>query len=188
MSIFKAFDYFNHVNRHGCGYVALANTLFLEYEGRPQEFERVFGYPMFKDGDLNFDRLILDVYATTDLAGFNDGTDGFPIGTRDNDRADIMRYFLRNKGVSVRTEANINVTPDNFQTLAQDGYIVLGYRHGNMYDEKGNAHYINGGHAILVTGVTEDGRFIVSSWGEKYYIDPQDIGTDDSFMRFQYNS
>lgn len=80
MSIFKAFGYFSHLNNVGCGYVALANSIFLEYEGRPDEFERVFGYPMFNHGDLNYDRLILDIYATTDLDGINDGSDGLPKG------------------------------------------------------------------------------------------------------------
>ena len=27
---------------------------------------------------------------------------------------------------------------------------------------------------MSVTGVTDDGRLIVSSWGKKYYIDPKD--------------
>ena len=27
------------------------------------------------------------------------------------------------------------------------------------------------GHAMTITGVTDDGRFIVSSWGETYYLD-----------------
>lgn len=189
MSIFEAFSYFSRLNSVGCGYVALANTIFMEYEGRPEEFERTFGYPMYKDGDLNFDRLILDIYATTDLAGFNDRADGRPGGTSDESRAKIMEYFLGDKGVEVETEANANVTVDNFREISEDGkYVVLGYRNGNMYDENGNAHYINGGHAITVTGVTEDGRFIVSSWGEKYYINPSDIGSDDSFMIFDYNS
>ena len=118
MSIFEAFDYFSHLNSVGCGYVALANTIFMEYADRPEEFERIFGYPMYKDGDLNFDRLILDIYATTDLAGINDDDgDGRPDGTLDYDRARIMENFLRDKGVEVRTEANANVTRENFRKI-----------------------------------------------------------------------
>ena len=37
--------------------------------------------------------------------------------------------------------------------------------------------YIPGGHAITVTGVTDDGKWIVSSWGKKYYIDPNETFT-----------
>ena len=189
MSVFEAFRYFSRLNSVGCGYVALANTLFMEYASRPQDFERTFGYPMFKDGDLNYDRLILDIYATTDKAGFNDRDDGLPNGTVDDSRAHIVEHFLRDKGVDVETEANADVTPENFREISENGgYVILGYRHGNMYDENGNRYYIDGGHAITVTGITEDGRYIVSSWGEKYYINPSDIGDDDSFMVFNYNS
>ena len=189
MSVFEAFRYFSRLNSVGCGYVALANTLFMEYANRPQDFERTFGYPMFKDGDLNYDRLILDIYATTDKAGFNDRDDGLPNGTVDDSRAHIVEHFLRDKGVDVETEANADVTPENFREISENGgYVILGYRHGNMYDENGNRYYIDGGHAITVTGITEDGRYIVSSWGEKYHINPSDIGDDDSFMVFNYNS
>ena len=188
MTIFEAFSYFSQLNSVGCGYVALANTLFMEFADRPEEFERIFGYPMYKNGDLNFDRLILDIYATTDIAGFNDGKNGRPEGTVDASRAAIMRYFLQNKGISVSTQANVNVNEHNFRSITENGgYVILGYRNGNMYDENGNAHYINGGHAITVTGVTDDGRYIVSSWGEKYYINASDIGNDDTFMVFRYN-
>ena len=188
MSILEAFSYFSQLNSVGCGYVALANTLFMEYADRPGEFERIFGYPMYKNGDLNYDRLILDIYATTDKAGFNDGSNGRPQGTYDSTRAMIMQYFLKDKGVSVTTEANVDVNAHNFRSITESGgYVILGYRNGNMYDENGNAHPINGGHAITVTGVTDDGRYIVSSWGEKYYINASDIGDDDTFMVFRYN-
>jgi hypothetical protein len=29
---------------------------------------------------------------------------------------------------------------------------------------------------MLITGVTDDGRLIVDSWGEKYFIDPSNEG------------
>ena len=169
--------------------MALANTLFVEYAGKPQKFEQTFGYPMYKDGDLNYDRLILDIYATTDKAGFNDLADGLPQGTLDDTRTRIMNYFLDDKNVRVATEANADVTAGNFQKISEEGgHVILGYRNGSMYDENGREHYINRGHAITVTGIDEDGRYIVSSWGEKYYINPSDIGSDDSFMVFHYDS
>ena len=33
---------------------------------------------------------------------------------------------------------------------------------------------MDGGHAMMVTGLTDDGRIEVSSWGERYYITPDD--------------
>ena len=189
MSVIEAFQYFSQLNHVGCGYVALANTIFLEYEGRPSEFERIFGYPMFKDGDLNYDRLILDIYATTDKAGINDGNNGLPEGVTEADLAEIIGYFLADKSVGVRTELNAEVTSNNFRQIVEEGgHVILGYRHGNMYDEKGKAHFIDGGHAITVTGITDDGRYVVSSWGEKYYINASDLDDNDIFMVYHYDS
>ena len=143
---------------------------------------------MYKNGDLNYDRLILDIYATTDKAGINDRADGLPDKTNDVTLANIMEHFLRDKGIDVETEAKVDVTPENFREISENGgYVILGYRNGNVYDENGNPHYING-HAMTVTGTTEDGRYIVSSWGKKYYINPSDIGDDDSFNVYNYNS
>ena len=44
----------------------------------------------------------------------------------------------------------------------------------NNYNEDGSiACEAEGGHAMTVTGVTDDRLLIVSSWGDKYYVDPQ---------------
>ena len=42
---------------------------------------------------------------------------------------------------------------------------------------------------MTVTGVTEDGRYIVSSWGGKYYIDPDEMvnsATSYDFVYYKY--
>ncbi len=192
MSIFTAFKYVSRLNHVGCGYVALANTLFAKFEGREDEFERIFGFPMYKDGDLNYDRLILDIYASTDIWGINDRSDGWPSGTTDSMRSEIITRYMEERGVTVTTKANVNITPDNVRYYLEDhDGIILGFRYGNLYNEDGSvAQYINGGHAIMVTGVTEDGRYIVSSWGKKYYIPASEINFTgdgaDSFMTFDY--
>ena len=63
--------------------------------------------------------------------------------------------------------------------------LVIDIRDFNMYaieDLDGNGllddiMYSNvGGHAMVVTEITEDGDFIVSSWGNKYIIRPQTEG------------
>ena len=41
-----------------------------------------------------------------------------------------------------------------------------------MRDDSGNVSTLGGGHFVTITGITDDGRYIVSSWGEKYYINP----------------
>ena len=39
---------------------------------------------------------------------------------------------------------------------------------------------------MTVTGVTDDGRYIVSSWGDKYYIPASEVDAGDTFMTFNY--
>ena len=49
--------YFDLISRRGCGYVSMANRVFQEFEGKENEFEEVFGYPMYiinKDGSIDY--------------------------------------------------------------------------------------------------------------------------------------
>jgi hypothetical protein len=56
--------YFQLINQGGCGYAVAANIAFKAYEGRKEEFERIFGYPMYKrdccgNVDFNYELFIL---------------------------------------------------------------------------------------------------------------------------------
>ena len=59
-------------------------------------------------------------------------------------------------------------------TLESGTVVKIGLAKGtNLCDENGNVKQTLGGsHAVLITDVTEDGRYVISSWGEKYYINP----------------
>lgn len=180
------------LNSEGCGYVSLVNSLFMKYEGKEEEFEKDFGFPMYYKGDLNYDMLLVDLYCATDNhTNDRQGNDY----VRDEDESDIEgrgtnaydRYYRMNKylddkdaGLEMHQEeyGQNEITPDNFMEYAKDGTVMISYRYGNLQNKKGNtAGYIDGGHSMVVTGVTDDGRFIVSSWGDKYYIDPKEIVT-----------
>lgn len=54
-----------------------------------------------------------------------------------------------------------------------------------MTDSKGKSYISKGGHAMTVTGKTKDGKLIVSSWGEKFYIDPKDYEVKGYHATFQ---
>ena len=44
-----------------------ANTIFVYYQGKEKDFEQAFGYAMYnKNGDLNYNLLIADVYSSMD--------------------------------------------------------------------------------------------------------------------------
>lgn len=191
MSDRKIKKFFQKLNSEGCGYVALVNTIFAEYEGREEEFEKDFGFPMYYNGDLNYNKLLVDLYAATDnhcadengndIINKNEdesSTDGR--GTNAYDREYRLQKYLKDKNTGIEMVQTIYgqdaITVDNFMEYAKEGHVVISYRYGNLQNEDGSvAQYIDGGHAMTVVGVTPDGRFIVSSWGEKYYIDPQEI-------------
>ena len=168
-------DLLIELNSEGCGYVALCNTIFWEFVGREEEFEEIFGFPMYKDGDLNYNVIIVDLYCDKDKKSKS--------GTNIPERKDIWEDFLAEHGIDVNVECYIDVTTDNYNDIADKGQIIVAIEPCILEDEAGNTVFkANGGHAMTVTGVTEDGRFIVSSWGKRYYIDPD---TDYNRLQFQ---
>lgn len=55
------------INATGCGYIALVNSVFREYEGRELDFYNTFGFPMYSmdengDIDYNFEYFVLSYY------------------------------------------------------------------------------------------------------------------------------
>lgn len=200
----EAADYLKKLNNEGCGYTAVINTIFAAYEGREEEFEKTFGFPMYHNGDLNYDRLLVDYYAATD--NHNKGWFGRDTidasedlsaidgdGTNAGSRKYRTELYLSDKNVDVTITNNKKVTPENFEELSRDGYIIASFHDGNLENEDGStAQYIHG-HAMTVTGVSEDGRYIVSSWGKTYYIDPnKNTGQDGnktslSYAYYQYD-
>lgn len=195
-------DYLRKLNSEGCGYVAIINTIFRQYEGRESEFQEKFGFPMYKNGDLNYNELLVDFYTATDnhnkglfwgdkINAKEDLSTTKGNGTNANSQKYRAQLYLKEKGIEVQIQTNKKVNVDNFQELAERGSIVINYRNGYLYDTNGQPHPVNG-HSMIVTGVTEDGRYIVSSWGEKYYIDPKEIvssngkRTSYEFVYYQY--
>lgn len=204
--------YFKRLNSEGCGYVAIVNTIFVEYADKPAEFEKTFGYPMYHNGDLNYDMLIADMYSTmdnTDGSGkfdpyndydvdsdgnkgsYNAWTDKSGNGTYPSEQAKFITNFMKDHGVDVSSTVTNNVTVDNFEQLSREGkQVVVDFYHGDLLNMNGTvAQTINGGHAMTVTGVTKDGKFIVSSWGKEYMIDPKGTNakTYMTFVTVDYN-
>ncbi len=188
----------------GCGYVALTNSIFMHYENDPEGFEETFGYPMYnEDGDLNYNMLFIDLYSSVDctssITGFmfnygdydimedgniftyNPWMDENGNGTNSYDRAQYINRFMEEHSVEANYESRVDVTPENFQEISENGdTVIIRFRNGNIYDSSGRAHTINGGHAMVVTGVTGDGRYIVSSWGQEFYLDPNETECTDN--------
>ena len=56
-------DLLDDYTEHGCSFASSVNVFMDQFKDRPEEFERVFGFPMKnKNGDLNYRKLILSFY------------------------------------------------------------------------------------------------------------------------------
>ena len=230
-------ELFKEINSEGCGYVAMANSIFMQFESDPAAFERTFGFPMYdKDGEFNFNRLILDFYCTTDdtfyldedsgahaivcevLNSYEDHPEDFvrkygmePFADEDHYNLAAMQavedeyqnvsvakfegsgtttysldnrleHYLSEKGVSYSSEIDVNgMTVTEMRNTLDSGKCVNIATGGfNLYDSKGNVVSSGvGDHWMTVTGVTADGNYVVSSWGDKYYIHPNELSYQD---------
>ena len=170
-------EYLNELNSEGCGYVAMINTIFLYYNGREEEFEKTFGFPMYKNGDLNYDELLTDFYCAEDDTSNADGTTA-------SDRERMWEHYCKDHGVKAEVK-NVNITTETYSEMATKGQIVVALRPNYLYDEYGReVDNRDSGHAMTVTGITDDGRLIVSSWGKTYYLN-KDLSVYDGFIEFQ---
>jgi len=177
--------------------VAFANIIVDAYRRNEEEFEKIFGFPLFLEnvnGDtyVNYDHLIVDLYCASDnhnragIAGweydvYNAGEDSsatFGRGTTQEDRAYRFERYMRSYGLQAGIE-NIECTPDEIysrceEEISQGKRIIISTCPVRLVDEADEPAYMDGGHAMTVTGLMDDGRIEVSSWGEKYYITPED--------------
>ena len=227
----------NKINNEGCGYVALVNTLFLEFPGTEEEFEQIYGFPMRdKDGNYNFNQMLIDIYCKTDdkyfltedlgknalicdvLRDYHDNPAKFEqdYGVKYDPNSEtipdevsnaiLARYdgevasykaegttiysqenrllaYLHEKGIdaNVNCSSSSTMSLDSVKNTLESGTVVklsLGKR-TQFCDENGNVQQtLGGGHAVLITGVTDDGRYIISSWGNQYYVDPSQTYID----------
>ena len=135
-------------------------------------------------GRPNYDRLTLDLYCETDnhhpdgrggdtIDSAEDESAAKGVGTTPGEQKYRGEKYLHDHGVDAEIRPNQQITVDNVDHYMEEGSVIINYYYGALENEDGStAAYIDGGHAMYVTGRTSDGRFIVSSWGKKYYIDP----------------
>ena len=170
------------LNSEGCEYAAIVNTIFEYYthrENGAEEFQRKFGFPLRDHQNrLNYNAILVDVYSKYDDPNYTGLTD---------DRAErsLERYMAEpgkdgHSSVQVDMKINATVTTTNIDNYIRDGKQVIVSAHNFiLYTEDGRTIKRPGkGHSMVVTGITEDGRYIVSTWGGKAYIDPKDCGKE----------
>lgn len=190
-------DLLKKLNSEGCGYVAFANILAEEFRRKEGEFERIFGFPLFmenEDGDVfvNYNPLIIDLYCASDNHNkvwnfwqnhdtydeYEDQSAIIGRGTTPDDRIYRFERYMNGRGVTVSIE-NIRCSPDEVyqrckEEAARGNQVIISTCPVRLEGEDGEVSHMDGGHAMTVTGLTGDGRIKVSSWGEIYYITPED--------------
>ncbi|RKM57748.1 hypothetical protein D6856_13920 [Butyrivibrio sp. XB500-5] len=230
------------LEKKGCTYVAAINSIFYEYKGREEEFEKKFGFPMVgKNGDFNYNMLLLDYFLETKDTIYLDEPEGllcyaacrlqyykkhpelykkkygkslydadgelayhWYINCYDEAEAALqsgktevtfgeeydtrfalsvenrLSHYCDARGIDV--EFNHIFPPDNeaIQQELDNGCVVVFLAdHFNLENEKGQIVCEDvGAHEMTITGITEDGRYEVSSWGEKFYFDPVNNGKE----------
>lgn len=149
----------------------------------------------------NFDALIVDIYCSTDnhhkvfghdvvtnvedfigdfwvnvIDGKGSLTGAQGLGTAfPNSLQDRISLYLEGHGIDSSIKQGIKPSIDNYNAYKDTGEIIITMMPTKLQDSTGKlVEDSNMAHAVTVTGVTTDGRFIVSSWGKEYYLDPND--------------
>jgi len=195
----------------------MINTAFVYFDGREDEFKKAFGFDMYDaNGEPNYNELLVDFYCSqdnhnkksflfwswdtvdtkedwywkdTDNDGIDDTYDEFGYGTTPKQREYRWEQYCNEHGINVDVKNNINVTHSNFEELSKKGMITISSAHFNLYDMNGNLVYKDvGSHCMTLTGFTDDGKYIVSSWGSQYILDPAgiDYSKDGAYVSFQH--
>ncbi len=176
-------DFLYEMNENGCHYMAVVNTIFGQYIGREDEFEKTFGFPMYdENGHVNSDLLMLDFYMHQHKKDRNHSS------LEPNEINNQWSDYLDEKEVNVRVEI-IDLDIKNFDEVSENGEIIIVYSPLRLRDSVGNlVDTRSGGHGTVVTDVEYiDGKLMykVSSWGKEFWIDPDDYADIDGYPIFE---
>ena len=210
--------YFEFIFDSGCGYVAAVDRIFKEFEGREEEFEQVFGYPMYTVDDVgnidfNYEILSLEFfnYSVIEKRGLKRYV--YRALEKDLNEYDLTEYKKElleehsslneeywNKWKELREKWENSENLDVCFGVILDnvfGYISPFLKEHNIKEKTKfyrnskreynvddivasenftlcNEYFSGRGinpHYMYVTDVLEDGQVVVSSCGDKYFLD-----------------
>ena len=185
VSEFKSEDeamefYEKYLHNNNCGYAAATNAIFTYFEGRENEFEDTFGFPMYKvdnkgNLDFNYEYLQLLYYDYVNPK----------IGKSADSKVQVngLEKFLGQYGIKldkssldsidkILPKEDVKVNKKLKEDFDKNDSIFIGVSGYDLYDMEGHMIAENcEGHAMTVVGFTNDGYPIVSSWGSQYVVD-----------------
>lgn len=153
--------YLNRMNDEGCGYIAICNSIFAAYKGDPEGFQKAFGIPMYRDGDLNYNELFVDLYSKWDnrttsgkfkakndrdtskgdpFWGYDYWSDATGKGTNINWRGDVAVQYLKDCGVNATSEVHsgTTLTADMYNSMVANGEVTQGQLQIRMSGDENN--------------------------------------------------
>ena len=174
-------EYLDKLNHEGCGYASIVNSVFEYYENAEngeELFRKKFGFDMKRsDGTMNFELLLVYVYSKYD--------DPKSKGLSQKDEEKLLKKVMAEKGsdgngkVKVKTNSYKDISNDKIEQYLSEGkQVIISSQSVVLYNMDGSVlqNCAGAGHSLSVTGVTSDGKIIVSSWGHLCYIDRKDDG------------
>ena len=172
-------DLLDQMNATGCVYIADVNSLVAFFQNNPAAFQQKFGFPLYKpDGTINFDLLFAAYWCYTQTHG------GPPTISL---TMDYWKDFLAEHGITTTKTYKRPSTFDDYAAMSKLGTVEIGLTNFELYNLDGSpAQHVSGGHGMVVTSAGTDANgkrfFVVSSWGGKYLVYPDDYPPDDMDM------
>ena len=206
--------FFSKIRSSGCGYVVCANIILENYLSLPdEEWINHFGFPKknFDTEKNNYQYLLLDLlleYQTkingltswTDIINLSTQLDNFSeehpkvVGMDTDYLKEAMSLFSKKYDINIEVTSldcsrKENYTKEIIEKLQNGESIAINITNINLYYPSNNHEihsYINNPHGMIITEVLEDGSWVVSSWGERYIINPQEISGENQLEIFSF--
>ena len=116
------------------------------------------------------------------------GWEDKPFGNNEQQLIYRWKSYCKEHGIRVKIRIATTITPKKFYRYREKGYISVLARNYKIIDDYGNISESKGGHYMTITDVTEDKKkYIVSSWGKRYYLDPKDVKGYLGYQIVKYN-
>lgn len=148
----------------------------------PDAFEKKYGVPLYNPGteDISDEarQKIYDEYNEKVAKGDTVLVTGETANTQ-LEQPNRLDHFTKEHGDTLTAEdvdvSDHPLTEEEFLERTANGEVLeLSAHDFSLYNDYGIDVMFGtgGGHSMTITGITDDGRYIVSSWGKEYYFDP----------------